>query len=219
MSNRIVSSLLVFLALFLAACSSSGPPVSSQPPAEALGTTEAREIVEAPLEIVDVNIVIETSKGPIAAKLYATRVPVTVANFLNLAQSGYYDGLTFHRVINDFMIQGGDPLGTGTGGPGYRFEDEFHPTLTHSRSGIFSMANSGPRTNGSQFFITHKATPWLDRKHSVFGRVTSGQKVVDAIEKGDLILSIKIVDSYEALFEAQKARIAQWNATLAAGGF
>jgi peptidyl-prolyl cis-trans isomerase B (cyclophilin B) len=166
----------------------------------------------------DVAIVVHTSKGDIEATLFATKTPVTVANFLNLAKRGYYDGLTFHRVIPNFMIQGGDPTGTGRGGPGYQFEDEFHPALRHNRAGLFSMANSGPRTNGSQFFITHNATPWLDGKHTVFGKVTKGQKVVDAIQQGATIDSIDILDSTDVLFFEQRQRIQEWNTALNAQG-
>jgi peptidyl-prolyl cis-trans isomerase B (cyclophilin B) len=133
---------------------------------------------------------IETDRGPIVVRLYASQAPRTVNNFVCLAENGFYDGVTFHRVIDDFMIQTGDPTGTGRGGPGYTFKDEFDPKLKHDRPGVLSMANSGPNTNGSQFFITHVPTPWLDGKHSVFGRVTSGQEVVDAIRQGDVILSI-----------------------------
>ena len=151
---------------------------------------------------------LETNRGRILLKLFYKRVPRTVANFVGLAdgtqawkdpisgdsrKSKFYDGLTFHRVIADFMIQGGDPLGTGSGGPGYRFADEFHPELRHSKPGILSMANAGPDTNGSQFFITHKETPWLDDKHSVFGEVVEGMDVVNAIEKGDRIEQLRIV--------------------------
>lgn len=124
---------------------------------------------------------IETNKGTIVIELYQDKVPKTVENFTTLAKKGFYNGIIFHRVITDFMIQTGDPTGTGTGGPGYKFNDEFHPDLKHDGPGVLSMANSGPNTNGSQFFITLKATPWLDGKHSVFGRVVSGQDVVDAI--------------------------------------
>jgi peptidyl-prolyl cis-trans isomerase A (cyclophilin A) len=139
-----------------------------------------------------------TSEGNFTARLFADKVPNTVANFAGLAEgtkewtdpkSGqkvkrpYFDGLVFHRVIADFMIQGGDPLGTGTGGPGYKFADEFHPTLRHTKAGILSMANAGPNTNGSQFFITLVPTPWLDNKHSVFGEVTDGMDVIEKIGK------------------------------------
>jgi cyclophilin family peptidyl-prolyl cis-trans isomerase len=149
---------------------------------------------------------IVTSKGDITLKLEFEKTPLTVTNFVGLAEgtknfndskgrtSGrYYDGLTFHRVINDFMIQGGCPLGSGTGGPGYEFPDEFDPSLKHDRPGTLSMANAGPGTNGSQFFITHVPTPWLDNKHTVFGHVVSGQDVVNSIRKGDTIKSIEII--------------------------
>ena len=136
---------------------------------------------------------IKTKHGDIRLKLHDDKTPKTVANFEKLAKDGFYDGLTFHRVIPDFMIQGGDPQGTGTGGPGYRFKDEFDPSLKHSKAGILSMANAGPGSNGSQFFITHKDTPWLDNRHSVFGHVVEGQDVVNKIVKGDTIKTVKIV--------------------------
>jgi peptidyl-prolyl cis-trans isomerase B (cyclophilin B) len=135
----------------------------------------------------------KTNKGEIRVELFADKTPKTVANFEKLASAGFYDGLKFHRVIEDFMIQGGCPKGTGTGGPGYTFEDEFHPTLKHDGPGVLSMANAGPNTNGSQFFITHVATPWLDGKHSVFGKVLGdGQKVVNQIKQGDKIEKLTI---------------------------
>jgi peptidyl-prolyl cis-trans isomerase B (cyclophilin B) len=163
----------------------------------------------------DIRIILKTNKGDIEATLYPSKTPVTVANFLNLARQGYYDGVTFHRVIPDFMIQGGDPTGTGRGGPGYTFEDECRPDLKHDKPGVFSMANTGrPVSNGSQFFITHGPTPWLDGKHTVFGAATNGQDVVNAIKQGDKILKIEILDSPDALFEEQKARIAKWDAAL-----
>jgi len=135
---------------------------------------------------------IETNRGVIVLKLYAAQTPRTVNNFVCLAEDGYYDGVTFHRVIPDFMVQTGDPTGTGRGGPGYTFKDEFDPKLKHDQPGVLSMANSGPGTNGSQFFITHVPTPWLDGKHSVFGQVTEGLDVVNAIQQGDVMLSVRI---------------------------
>ena len=137
---------------------------------------------------------IETNKGTISLELYAEQTPKTVANFEKLAGEGFYDGLKFHRVIPDFMIQTGCPQGTGTGGPGYKFEDEFHADLKHDGPGVLSMANAGPNTNGSQFFITHVATPWLDGKHSVFGRVLEGQDVVDSIEQGDTMEKVTVTE-------------------------
>jgi peptidyl-prolyl cis-trans isomerase B (cyclophilin B) len=140
---------------------------------------------------------IQTSRGNIRLKLHADKAPNTVANFEKLANQGFYNGLKFHRVIEDFMIQTGCPLGTGTGGPGYKFADEFHKDLRHDGPGVLSMANSGPNTNGSQFFITHVATPHLDGKHSVFGRVVEGQEVVDSIRQGDKIEQVTIADEAE----------------------
>jgi peptidyl-prolyl cis-trans isomerase B (cyclophilin B) len=164
---------------------------------------------------------IQTSKGAIHLRLTPEQTPVTVASFVNLAQRGFYDGKTFHRVIPDFMIQGGCPRGTGTGGPGYKFEDEIVPSLKHDKPGVLSMANAGPRTNGSQFFITHVPTPWLDGKHTVFGAVVGpeDQKVVDSIKGEDTIESIRIEGDAASLMEAQSARVAEWNAALDAAGF
>ncbi len=135
---------------------------------------------------------ISTNKGDIRLQLFDDKAPNTVANFEKLAREGFYDGLAFHRVIDDFMIQTGCPKGTGTGGPGYDFADEFHEDLKHSGPGVLSMANSGPNTNGSQFFITHVATPWLNGKHSVFGQVLEGQDVVNAIRQGDTMQKVTI---------------------------
>lgn len=137
---------------------------------------------------------IETKKGTIKLQLHDDKTPKTVANFEKLATDGFYDGLQFHRVIPNFMVQAGCPKGTGTGGPGYQFEDEFHAELRHDGPGVLSMANAGPDTNGSQFFITHVETSWLDGKHSVFGRVLEGQDVVDAIERGDVMEKVTISD-------------------------
>jgi|TARA_B110000495_G_C22696193_1_gene410099 peptidyl-prolyl cis-trans isomerase B (cyclophilin B) len=137
--------------------------------------------------------IFETSKGTIRLELFEDKTPKTVGNFETLCGKEYYDGLTFHRVIPDFMIQGGCPEGTGTGGPGYKFEDEFHPELRHDTPGVLSMANSGPNTNGSQFFVTHVPCPHLDDRHSVFGKVLEGHDVVDAIEQGDTMDSVRVV--------------------------
>lgn len=241
MIKRSLLCCLVLPVLFFAACSTPdrGPAsadvnaVASSTGTEAsasvveavqvappVAVAEPAQVVAAPEETVkDIRIVMHTSKGVVEATLFATKTPVTVASFLNLTERGFYNGLTFHRVIPDFMIQGGDPQGTGRGGPGYQFENEIHPTLRHNRGGLFSMANAGPGTNGSQFFITHNATPWLDGKHSVYGKVTKGQKVVDAIRKGDTIQRIDVLDSTDALFAQQQQRIDRWNAALAAMGF
>jgi peptidyl-prolyl cis-trans isomerase B (cyclophilin B) len=163
----------------------------------------------------DVSAVIRTNKGDIKLRLFAEETPVTVANFVNLASRGFYDGLSFHRVIPDFMIQGGCPNGTGAGGPGYRFEDECRPDLKHDAPGKLSMANAGPGTNGSQFFITHVATPWLDGKHTVFGEVLGDedQAVVNAITGGDAIEAIEIQGG-DAILASQADRVSAWNEVL-----
>ena len=167
-------------------------PESLAPPSGALDATKTY------------TATLKTQKGDIVVELYADRAPRTVENFVNLARGGFYDGTTFHRVIPGFMAQGGDPTGTGTGGPGYQFADEFHPTLRHDAGGVLSMANAGPGTNGSQFFITYGPTPHLDDRHSVFGRVTSGMDVLQAIRErdpqrdrdpGDRIDTIEIAES------------------------
>ena len=159
--------------------------------------------------------VMETDKGTIRLDLYPDKTPKTVANFVNLAQRGFYDGLKFHRVIADFMIQGGCPLGTGTGGPGYKFGDEFVAELRHDAPGKFSMANAGPGTNGSQFFITHVPTPWLDDAHTIFGAVQgeADQAVVNDIAQGDTIKSVTIEGDASELL-ASVAEVAEWNAVL-----
>ena len=174
----------------------------------------------------DTKITLNTSKGAIDISLFSGDTPITCASFLNLTTKGFYDGLIFHRVIKDFMIQGGCPEGSGRGNPGYQFENECLPHRSHDSAGKLSMANAGPNTNGSQFFITHTATQFLDGKHTVFGEVTGGQEVVDAIATattgpGDrpaediTIDSVTIHDSTEDLFEAQKSRIADWNSAMA----
>ncbi len=164
----------------------------------------------------DLQAAIETDKGTINLTLFAGRVPFTVANFVNLAQKGFYDGLKFHRVLDNFMVQGGCPQGTGTGGPGYKFEDEFDAELRHDRPGILSMANSGPNTNGSQFFITHVPTDWLNGKHSVFGAVVSDddQTVVNSIAGGDQIKSITIGGDTSDLMAKTQAKVDEWNKAL-----
>ena len=157
----------------------------------------------------------DTDRGPIKVELAADKAPLTVANFVNLAKRGFYDGLKFHRVIDDFMIQGGCPQGTGTGGPGYKFEDEANNGLGHER-GVLSMANAGPNTNGSQFFITHVATPWLNGKHTVFGKVVEGLDAVDAVNQGDTIKSVTIEGDADSALAAKADRVAEWNRIMAA---
>ena len=162
--------------------------------------------------------IFNTSRGTIRVNLFAEQAPLTVANFVNLAQRGFYDGLTFHRVIPDFMIQGGCPEGSGRGNPGYRFEDECHPELRHDKPGVLSMANAGPGTNGSQFFITHVPTPWLNNKHTIFGEVAGAddQKVVNSIGVGDKIVSIEISGDYSQLAQNNKQQLDGWNSILEA---
>ena len=157
----------------------------------------------------------ETSKGVINVRLFPEIAPVTVANFANLAKRGFYDGLSFHRVIDNFMIQGGCPEGSGRGGPGYRFEDECSSQARHDAPGKLSMANAGPGTNGSQFFITHIETSWLDGKHTVFGEVVgaSDQQVVNAIAQGDTIERLT-VSGVDDVLQAQSERVAEWNLSL-----
>ena len=164
----------------------------------------------------ELSATFETSAGNINVRLFPEQAPMTVANFVNLVQRGFYDGLSFHRVIADFMVQGGCPLGTGTGGPGYRFEDEFVADLRHDQPGRLSMANAGPGTNGSQFFITHVPTPWLDDAHTIFGEVVADedQAVVNAIAQGDSIVRVAITGDAAALLESQAAKVSDWNATL-----
>jgi peptidyl-prolyl cis-trans isomerase B (cyclophilin B) len=164
----------------------------------------------------ELQAVILTSRGPIQINLFPEHAPITVLNFVNLAERGYYNNLNFHRVIPDFMIQGGCPEGTGTSGPGYQFEDECSVDLMHDKSGLLSMANAGPHTNGSQFFITHTPTPWLDMKHTIFGEVVSedDQSVVDSIEQGDTIETIQIDGNIDSLKEEYADRLEEWNQIL-----
>ena len=158
---------------------------------------------------------IVTEKGTISVDLFSEQTPITVANFVNLASRGFYDNLNFHRVIQDFMIQGGCPSGNGMGGPGYRLADEYLPELRHDSPGKLSMANAGPGTIGSQFFITHVPTPHLDDAHTIFGAVKSeeDQKIVDQIEQGDQIQTIKIVGEYEELLSSVES-VSEWNDVL-----
>lgn len=176
----------------------------------------------------DIRITLHTTAGDIDATIFADKAPITSANFLNLAKRGYYNGVAFHRVVDGFMIQGGDPTESGRGGPGYKFADEFDSSLRHNKPGIFSMANAGPGTNGSQFFVTHVPTPFLDDRHSVFGEVTNGMEVVKAITGktntgergckyngvGDKITSITLHDDATALFESQEDNVEHWNSVL-----
>ncbi len=163
---------------------------------------------------------IKTNKGNINLNLHAEQTPLTVANFVNLAKRGFYKGIQFHRVIDDFMVQGGCPEGTGTGGPGYQFGDEIVDDLKHNKPGILSMANAGPGTNGSQFFITHIETPWLDGNHTVFGEVVSGedQGTVNMIEQNDHIIDIEI-DGDTSILDAHSDQVSEWNDVLADQGF
>jgi peptidyl-prolyl cis-trans isomerase B (cyclophilin B) len=158
---------------------------------------------------------LQTNAGPITVEFFDEDAPKTVENFRKLAGEGFYDGLIFHRVIPDFMIQGGCPEGSGRGGPGYKFEDEANNGVGHER-GVLSMANAGPNTNGSQFFITHVATPWLDGKHTVFGKVVSGIEAVDKVEQGDHIRKVSIEGDADAALAAKADRVAEWNRILAA---
>ena len=155
---------------------------------------------------------IKTERGNINLDLFHDKAILTVANFVNLSKKGFYNNLTFHRVINDFMIQGGCPIGTGTGDPGYKFKDEFHQDLKHDQPGMLSMANSGANTNGSQFFITHVATPWLDNKHSIFGKISSNdsQSVVDSIRQDDVIKDIEIEGNIDFDQDVQES-LDNWN--------
>ena len=167
----------------------------------------------------DIRIVIHTAKGDLEATLFPSKAPVTAANFLNLASRKFYDGLTFHRVVPRFVIQGGDPVGTGSGGPGYRFENEVHPSLSHVNVGVLAMANAGPNTNGSQFYVTieslrQEQVKMLDGSYSIFGQVTKGLDVTTKIVQGDKIQSVDILDSTDELFAEQKTRLKEWNKIL-----
>ena len=160
------------------------------------------------------SVVMHTSKGAINIDLTPEKTPLTVANFVNLAKRGFYNGVVFHRVIPNFMIQGGDPTGTGTGGPGYKFEDEFDPSLKHDGPGVLSMANAGRGTNGSQFFLTHSTQSHLNNNHTVFGKVTKGLDVMNSVAKGDTITSIDVVGDTDELFKKNASRLEVWNLIL-----
>lgn len=171
-----------FLCLILAGCSSA-PKANVEPAVQDQATVVQSDATLTQKETQIVNVKIETTLGTIEAEFYPEDAPKTVENFVTLAKKGFYDGIIFHRVIPQFMIQTGDPTGTGTGGPGYQFQDEFSPKLHHDQAGVISMANAGANTNGSQFFITVAPTPWLDNRHSIFGRVTQGMEVVQKISE------------------------------------
>lgn len=178
-------------------------------------SVESQEAAEAKAEIEDVSATLKTSRGDIKVKIYASKAPVTSANFLNLAKRDYYDGVAFHRVVEDFVIQGGDPSGTGRGGPGYFIPNEIAPGMKHDRAGILSMARKRePDTNGSQFFITLNETPHLDGLYSIFGEVTEGLEVVEKIEVGDKILDVEVHDATDALFLKLEKQVEEWNAIL-----
>jgi peptidylprolyl isomerase len=203
MTMPIATTLVAFMSLMLSACGTVTDDQAKGNMEEASITEQSKRKKRVDNNTDGVFAKIKTTKGTITIRLEYEKAPMTVANFVGLAEgkvkntakpegTPYYDGLSFHRVIADFMIQGGDPTGTGAGGPGYAFADEIHPDLKHNRAGTLSMANSGPATNGSQFFITHKETAWLDGRHTVFGYVTEGQEVVNAIVQGDKMESITI---------------------------
>lgn len=203
MTMPIATTLVAFMSLMLSACGTVTNDQAKGNMEEVSITEQSKRKKRVDNNTDGVFAKIKTTKGTITIRLEHEKAPMTVANFVGLAEGNvkntakpegtpYFDGLSFHRVIADFMIQGGDPTGTGAGGPGYAFADEIHPDLKHNRAGTLSMANSGPATNGSQFFITHKETAWLDGRHTVFGYVTEGQEVVNAIAQGDKMESITI---------------------------
>ena len=201
------SAAVLTLAVIVSACTAEEPKVEEAPVVEA-----AAEVIEP---VSEVEIVLKTAKGDIKATIFASKTPITAANFLNLIKRGYYDGLNFHRVEPGFVIQGGDPDGSGRGGPGYTIPLEVKPGLIHHSAGVFSMARKPqPDTAGSQFFITLAKTPHLDGGYAVFGEVTEGMEAVMAIAIGDQIIDAEILGNAEPLFAAEAARIAEWNATL-----
>ena len=175
-------------------------------------TQEQKDSAQAQKDPAQLYAIMETDKGTMEFRLYKSVAPVTVASFVNLATRGFYDGLTFHRVVPNFMAQGGDPEGDGTGGPGYQFEDEI--ALRHNDAGLLSMANAGPDTNGSQFFITHLPTPHLNGAHTVFGKIVSGREVIWELQVGDVIQSIRIEGNARDFLERHADRLYQWNQIL-----
>jgi peptidyl-prolyl cis-trans isomerase B (cyclophilin B) len=224
-------ALLLALTAVMSVSALRGPAAAAPPAREGRQATPARQ--EEPILTPGVYARFSTTEGAFVVRLFDEQAPKTVANFVDLAEGRkdpatgkpatvkpFYDGLIFHRVIDGFMIQGGDPLGTGRGGPGYTFSDEIDPGLVFDRAGLLAMANRGPNTNGSQFFITHGATPWLDGKHSVFGEVLGAddQRVVDAIRQGDAIESIVVEGDVDALLAEQSDRVADWNKALETRG-
>jgi len=190
-SGRILWSAALAAAILVGAALAGCNTTPSSEPKRATTPNEPKREEKTTMVEPLPQVTIETTKGKIVLELAEDDAPNTVANFISLAEKGYYDGLLFHRVIPNFMIQGGDPKGTGSGGPGYVIADELSPKLRHAR-GVISMANAGPNTGGSQFFITHVATSWLDGKHAVFGKVTSGIEVVDAIQQGDKMIKVTV---------------------------
>ena len=177
------------------------------------GESDKKQEVKKPMAKTPAGLVavITTDKGVMRIELFGEDAPLTVASFANLAMRGYFDGLTFHRVIANFMIQGGDPTGSGSGGPGYQFKNECTSKRLHDGPGVLSMANSGPGTNGSQFFITHKATGHLNGKHTVFGKIISGQDVVDSIAKGDSMKTVRIEGDYKSLLKKNQEQVTKWD--------
>lgn len=215
MTKRIFPKVLLSLSLIFTVCAVALPVHLSA----AEGDKDKAAEKSDDKEVKDVKAVIKTEKGDIEVTIFAKKAPLTSASFLNLAKHGYFNGLNFHRVEPGFVIQGGDPEGTGRGGPGYEFAQEVSPELTHSKAGILSMANAGPGTNGSQFFITLDATPSLDGSYNVFGEVTGGLDVVKKIKVGDKMTKVEVKDSTDALFKEEADNIKHWDAVLKAKGF
>jgi cyclophilin family peptidyl-prolyl cis-trans isomerase len=186
--SRRIAAIVALLMLGLASCGPKIPRTTlDNKPLDANGN-----VIEQPAASANPHIVIQTAKGDIEFELLLDKAPLTAGNFLNLTKRGFYDNLTFHRVMHGFMIQGGDPKGDGTGGPGYEIPDEFGPGLLFDGPGVVAMANAGPNTGGSQFFITEDATPWLDGKHAIFGKVVAGMNVVKAMQQSDVMTKVSV---------------------------